>query len=1224
MFEAAPRLYLIDCLRKDLLGPRSGLRESLPRASDPRDEYVTGVLDVDSRHLSAEEQVASELESPCDGPDACAGEEMEWDRPTGLVEWTPSCDPRREPSAMGLSWVVRGPANAGVDVACTLAGYRRQEEVWQRRPHAWVHRFGLHQPRQEFVLEPTGCKLLFRCRNRGDDCYQLNLMLVHLGWNDQPRTRTERLLFQPQLRVLLDPELQALGLWEFESAGQVGEESRLRLLYRDSPVMARGHFCAAVWRSIDPQRSDNESPWQWPDGELLSVSDRSRFANCDLRSEFLPVIPVQSPDVEWRHDHGPSPELSARSLSECFGLESIQAALAPLVAGYGVWIENLQVELDEIPERYREQARHHLQLCRESQTRMGQGLQLLLEDAQARLAFCFANRALALQAEWKGVELSWRPFQLGFWLQSLVGLTQADHPDRMICDLLWFPTGGGKTEAYLAIVAYVLGLRRLRRPGFDGTGVISRYTLRLLSIQQFRRALGLVTACEVLRTQSHGLLRGWRPQGSQGPDWLWGESRFSTGLWVGESVTPNSLQSTGFPDRIPGAVDLLSGKESLRGHGEPAQVLDCPCCNACLSIPEEESFQSSLTLHHLVRLDANEPFPSLDALSTHLVQVRKCGLSGQTLSFELEGTLKASILNEWWSQIRREWLTPPQTLAAQFTRPGYFLRFAGNKPVDFEVYCPNPGCLLNQEDWSEQSPTGPIVPPQPELQGRIPIPALTVDEQLYGRPPSLLLATVDKFARLAYEPKAATLFGNVEYHHPQQGYYRVHCTRERGKPHPPRQNLSRKVEVFRAPELILQDELHLIDGPLGSMVGLYETVIQRLCAQQEPPKYIASTATVREAADQVRSLFQRELRQFPSAGLSASDNFFARLPPGDAYQKSGSGRLYMGLCAPGRGPITPLVRCWAAVLQAVSDMPVAEATRDAYFTPVGYFNSIHQLALVGGLWRQSILQRLQLIGTPVRELLDPVELSSRIESERLPILLKALESPLPAAAHGVLATSMFGTGVDVSRLSLMLVHGQPKTTSSYIQATGRVGRQQPGLVLTALSSTRPRELNHYEYFTGYHLQLYRGVEPVTVFPFAPRARERGLGPLCVAALRQRADVEECWRDRSQGARRMANGLDDSELEALVSMILHRAEAQPELRRPRTEAVEEEVQAALRRWQEHAREYSQLDYEEYSIAKAPTLPVVLGDPQHLTAHLPVVFRNAPQSLREVEPTTGFKI
>ena len=407
MFETAPRLFLIDTLRKDLLGPRQGIRETMPRASDPRDEYVSGLLDVDCRSLSPEEQSEVVLSDPPEGVEVCEGEEQEWDRPTGLVEWTPSCDPRREPSAVGLSWMVRGSRSSSLEVACTLAAYRRQADHWERQPFAWVQRFDLNQDRQEVVLEPLRSKLLFRCRERGPGCFQLNLMLVHLGWHDQPRTHTERLIFQPQLRVLLGEGLEPLGLWEFESAAEIGEESRLRLLYRDSPVMARGHFCAAVWRDIDPERPDKIGPWSWSDGALLAESDRQRFAACDLRTEFLPIMPVQTPSVAWDTKYGPPPQLSARKLADCSDVLQLRQALEPLLGGYQQWIHGVEQAVKDLPSRYQAQAREHLGLCQESLDRMSQGVTLLLEDAQSRAAFSFANQALAMQAEWKGVELNW-------------------------------------------------------------------------------------------------------------------------------------------------------------------------------------------------------------------------------------------------------------------------------------------------------------------------------------------------------------------------------------------------------------------------------------------------------------------------------------------------------------------------------------------------------------------------------------------------------------------------------------------------------------------------------------------------------------------------------------------------------------------------------------------------------------------------------------------------
>jgi hypothetical protein len=1227
MFENAPRLYLIDCLRKDLLGPRGGHLEQLPRENDPRDEYVTGILDVDPMLLSAQER-DDEQEDEVSAADSDCGQDEEWDRPSGFTQWTPACDPRREPSAMGISWIVRGPLGSAIDVACTLAQYHRPEGlIWQRRPSAWVHRFELKLGAQEFPLEPLQARLLLRCRRR-HDCFQITLMLVHQ--NPSTRNRTERLLFQPQLRVCLDSALERVALWEFETtnAGGLGEESRLRLLYRDQPVLARGHFCAAIWREIDPEgKSESPSPWSWEDGVLLDTADCQRFSKCDLRTEFLPAVAVQSPSTDWPEQVGPSPQRSAQKLADLAQQGQLQPALQPLVAGYTHWIDRLEMEVDTLPARYREQALDHVQNCRASRDRIQSGLDLLVEDVQARQAFAFANQAMALQARWKGSELEWRPFQIGFWLQCLQGLTEANHPDRQYCDLLWFPTGGGKTEAYLAMIAYVMGLRRLRHPGFDGTAVISRYTLRLLSIQQFRRALGLVTACEVLRIHA--------------PERQWGEHRFSVGLWVGNNVTPNRMQSITHPSNfVPGALQLLTDQQPTRGHGEPAQVLDCPACGCALALSEEDLASVTFALHLVVEQRSPEPPPDLEVLKNHHLEALELRVHAHneegifTLSFRLQGSPRASFVNDWWEEVRREWKYPPVLLAAQAARPGYFVlsrtsaRAAQPIAYDFEIYCPDPGCTLNQQPpFFEKLPQA-APHSRNALQTRMPIPAVTVDEQIYGRPPSLLLATVDKFARLAYEPRAATLFGNVEYYHPYEGYYRKYCHRgeESGvrQPHPAPQNLAQSVAAVPPPELILQDELHLIDGPLGSMVGLYETVIDRLCSRLSPPKYVASTATVREAGHQVESLFQRKLRQFPSPGLSASDNFFALLPEGNPYQQEGSGRLYLGLCAPGRGSITPLVRCWATLLSANEKIADSLEAKDAYMTPVGYFNSLNQLALVAGLWRQYIPQRLLNL-SQTRELVEPVELSSRMESERLPLLLKSLETPWPDCAHGVLATSMFGTGVDVSRLSLMVVHGQPKTTSSYIQATGRVGRQQPGLIITALSSSRPRELNHYEYFPGYHLQLYRGVEPVTVFPFAPRARERGMGPACVALLRQQLNANELWRDRSTGARRMQDSRHEAAVEELVELFCQRSQDQPEVRRPDAEAVRSEARQALDRWQQLAERWpDQLDFEEYTLLKAASKPVVLGDPQHVASHLDVVFRNAPQSLREVEPTTGFKV
>lgn len=298
---------------------------------------------------------------------------------------------------------------------------------------------------------------------------------------------------------------------------------------------------------------------------------------------------------------------------------------------------------------------------------------------------------------------------------------------------------------------------------------------------------------------------------------------------------------------------------------------------------------------------------------------------------------------------------------------------------------------------------------------------------------------------------------------------------------------------------------------------------------------------------------------------------------------------------------------------------------------MGYFNAIRELAGALTLYRQDIPERLSHIasmsGTTARDPGEEVELSSRRDSTELPGLLTSLAKPLPDARDIVLSTSMFGTGVDIDRLGLMIVNGQPKTTSSYIQATGRVGRSQGGLVVTFFRASRPRDLDHFEFFTGYHRAIYRYVEPITVTPFAARARERALGPVTVALLRQAQQVRGVLVSQNWAARNNANRMQSlrhssAELQVINQVINERSQAQTETRRPPIDEVDREVRAGLDLWQEVADRQTGLVYEEYAIEKDPTSPVVLGDEQHQERNFTVVFRNSPQSLRDVEGMTRF--
>lgn len=1292
------RDQLLVSLVKEVLGPRRGPQEVLRPDEDPLDEYITGVL-APFRAASVEQDAETDLVGEGDsGADdqADSGSDVGAPALDPASLPAPSLDPRARPASLGISFVLSAAASPVVGVACTWARYSRGAgTAWARSPSGeyWpaldCSARGSHTSRSD-----AGVQLVVRSRQDGTR-WHVTLFLVNRTPSIGARATVEEHVFQPEIRIVASDGTQVLPIEE----GAPGDETEdsVVLLYRDRLPMARGHLCGAIWKVVDPQRPypqgglPPEPPFAWVDGPVVFPPPVAQlFQWPDLRTEYVPSFPISAPLMHWQ-DPSSAPVLDPAQLCEIWDPAMLRGALEPIPDGYQDWIDSQRVQVASLPGRFQAGATANLDQCQSACNRIRNGIRVLETSADARLAFSFANKAIAMQATWRNRALQWRPFQLAFQLLNLPGLVDDSHSDRSVCDLLWFPTGGGKTEAYLGLAAFSLGFRRLRaqregRPQSGaGTAVISRYTLRLLTVQQFRRALALITACEWLRVDSTGRAVGWRPRACMDPTPSpWGQVRFSVGLWVGGSVTPNNIQTFQYMDRLKklqtvrGAIDILEGHE---GDGEPAQVLNCPRCDAVLAIPPDGFQRGERRTLHFVLGGISGPLPSAQALSTPTFQVSAINVSAHadptfctaSVSFTVGADAKPQTIDDWFqSTIMRQLGRGPWLVSARASRPGYFIRETSwgirrraTKPFEFEIYCPDPACELNTNTrWSEETPCGgwPVPDAFRDSAGnstRIPIPAWTVDEQVYGRTPSMVIATVDKFARLSFRPEAASMFGNVDRYSEALGYYRSWCPPRgpsTGLPSTPQQECSGgrfvTVEPLRPPELILQDELHLIEGPLGSMVGLYETAIDLLASGPEFPdrriKYIASTATVRRAEQQVSSIFQRQLAVFPPSAIAADDSFFARIPDSHPADSSGAGRLYVGICAPGRGAQTPTVRLWSRILQHCADRRAAGAPAgdlDPFWTLVGYFNAVRELAAAVALARQDIVQRLVSVSPSPRQLEqgEPVELSSRSDSLELPGLLDHLSAGLGTSqtpANAVVATSMFGTGVDVERLGLMVVHGQPKTTSSYIQATGRVGRRAGGLVVTFLRAARPRDLNHYEFFVGYHSALYRYVEPVTVSPFSPRARDRALGPVGVALLRQAAHlrligapvrVDDCWRPQQRidggwfcRAAEMARRRQDPDVQIIPSVFERRAAAQPPGRAPPPGVTDSHAASELDRWQQVAGQAGNaLLYSESTMVNPASSPVVLGDLGHLVAGLPVAFENAPNSLRDVEATTTIK-
>jgi hypothetical protein len=797
---------------------------------------------------------------------------------------------------------------------------------------------------------------------------------------------------------------RTIGLENEEAEAQSYE-----LLYRHCKEFAAGHGVAANWKQ----------------GE-----DRNRATK--IWTDFMPAQELAG--LVAPTDIAGGAILDMKSLASCNEPASLVSALQPIVEKYKEWILKRSEKLKEAPfgsdAVLRGVAEEHLSRCEASAERMALGLKILAKDREAYEAFLFANNAMwdqRIHSLWaqanrkrgrvegdpkefdEPLSRTWRPFQMGFILQCIAGIADPSGlgaKDRRTADLLWFPTGGGKTEAYLGLSAFALGLRRLRAASghYDGAGVtiLMRYTLRLLTVQQFQRASALISSCELIRRAD--------PQ-------KWGREPFRIGLWVGRNTTPNQYSGDG------GALDALTRLrqgQRTRG-GSPVQLFSCPRCGEALA-----NERNGVPLNNAYRAD--------DA-SRRII-----------------------------------------------------------------IACRNPICEL-----TENASPG------------VGIPAVIVDDEIYRLCPSLVIATVDKFAQLAYNGRTQTLFGRRNRWSDTFG----HLGDAQGDKIEGRTirdaNLA---SALLPPELVIQDELHLISGPLGTLVGLYETAIDSLCRTDTetpiPAKIVASTATIRRAPQQLRRLYARDgVSIFPASGISAQDAFFAQEQPINPNEDRSAGRLYLGINAPGTSQKTLLVRVYSILLAAAqAELNENAAAADPYATLVGYFSSLRALGGAKRLVEDDVRNvRLNFLSNrrelPQRRISEQAhELTSRKKSWEIPSLLKLLERSFPRDQGNypvdvLLATNMISVGVDIDRLGLMVVAGQPKSTSEYIQATSRVGRANPGLVITMYNWLGVRDLSHYERFRSYHDALYRYVEAISVTPYSSRALDRGLRGVLVSMARLR-------------------------------------------------------------------------------------------------------------------------
>jgi hypothetical protein len=1295
------REILIRDLYREILGPRGGPYEEMGKEENPYNEYLTGKIiprsfrtmgrPPDTEPINLNSGISAE------SVDDLSDREFDGAFPfeNEPYELNPSINPR----SFGISFLAEGNWEEPVKICVSWGRYRKEKRgdswVWKRYPEHFIREIRFRDPNTEYGPENNDVErehegVILYARRVPDEGYRgerstvIITVVNDLKVADESSAEpVEETLFQPSIRVKF-PE----GL-HFPSIN-TGEDfqDELDFLYRQKPVYSRGFMCSSVWKDVDFSKFDLDT--FWPDGKC---SEECReFELPEVRSEFVPLYLVLSPRFdEWPTEYSDvPPELSPDKLSEMWTQEQIENYIGPLIDGYRKWLkrneENLKrCKFGEITIRIVDNIiKKECKLL----VRMEKGIDILKKDELARLAFCFANKAINEQHRWGvGKEgdgtFKWYPFQLAFIISSLESIVDTKSADRNEVDLLWVPTGSGKTETYFALMLIALSHRRLRSlhhkdytGRYGGTSVITRYTLRLLTVQQFLRTLRIATAAEYLRVfQTTGKERGWRPSGCETKgDLIYGSLKFSIGLWVGSSITPNKLEK---------AIEYMEkrGKEAIKESDiNPVIIEKCPACSAWLSIPDGGLKNGEVIYSTVKRKDpsVNAPF----TLSNHpafesdiIIPVGK-QVGPITLKLRIKDANEMNLMD--FKTAIEELISTSglENLSLNVTLPGYFMRKQNRrkqarKIKDFDIYCPNPQCPLNNEiNYIEGAPSTLSVasgaerkslpdgyfPEDSEVMmfgnSRIPIPAYTVDDQIYAHCPSIIVSTVDKFVSIAYEPESGAIIGNVNVYNVHDGFKREGT----GKVKRVRKDEDEiSITPFDPPELIIQDELHLIEGPLGSFFGLFETVFEMLIREAGGrPKYITSSATVKEAVRQIKLLFARDIFQFPPPGPTIDDSFFMRYPDltlsqEDGWDEKRRGRIYMGYFSQGTSVITSISRIISRVLCSTE---ACKSSGDSkYFkTIVAYFNALRELGGGVSVYKEDVLERLEILKNggfrpcPGKNFDGSkfIELSSRMGSSGLSRTLQKLEddkdNDFDGMYEALFTTSMFGTGVNISHLSLMIVDGQPKTTSQYIQATGRVGREHGALVLTLLRAGRPRDMSHYELFLNYHRRTYSEVEDATVSPFSDGTLRLASGLALVSYLRNCRNGDGLWMDNAWGhlIAEKERWSDFDEINSFIQQMEERlGRAIDDAKR--NNAIIDHFKNQLDNWFTKAKEvklsggslcFSTNDpYNRYNRKNDKCKNVVLAGPRETSeakkGNMKVVFKNVPRSMREIEEMIRFE-
>ena len=1047
------RDYIVNEIKNNIIGPRSNDEKI---NFNPKNEYFSGILFPNDWDLDDEDKES-------DGNDT--GDD---DAGTSQI----SKDKLYKQSSFGLTCLLKKETKK-INAKILFGIYSDSDEQYHYQRTHYEKNFLIDTTLPEgthYFANDSKFYIQYRIHKKSDSL-QLEMYVVN-GNKVKNKDSLKELMFQPELIITsLDSDYCFIeDHKEIDTFSESKEDKHMKLLFDDRISFGIGHLCAVTWN----------------DDEI-----KDRCIN-KISTTFLPI----EKNILIKPNEEKKDYLNMNKIANCNSVQELREILLPLVSDYDEWITKVENEkLKNIPSQYADSAKSKIsEIRREVIPRIREGIESVTSESNPNAfdSFKFVNLAIAwqqtmgiwaksnmtfddqikrLKRNQKSIEkqrkstdeqkqsaidqidlqiknlkdekisnpeprspsddVNWRLFQIAFILLNLESIVNPKSQYRETVDLLWFPTGGGKTEAYLGLVAFTIAYRRLNgKIGNElsdkslGVTVLMRYTLRLLTVQQFQRAALLMCACEkIRRTDQHK----W---GSDNP--------FQVGLWVGGDVTPNKREKGGYSAMAQKyACHDRGGDITKIQNNNPYSLINCPWCGNALH--------------------------------------------------ERNGDVTG---------IPRQW----------------------------RLFCSRTGCMFSKKDDKTSVDNS--------------LPVVITDEDVYSRCPSLLIATVDKFAAISWDPNCKSIFGKVENYCRYCGYYQ---SNSKGKhTHPKEPNKPKNYLEVRPsmspPELIIQDELHLISGQLGTTFGLYETGLEYLMTSEKgiKPKIIASTATTRASEEQIQKLFNRNKTNiFPPQVINFGDTFFSEIKTDDDSKK-----LYLGVLATNKSGLTVQAKISATIfynIKTLIEFGVPDSYLDPYYTLVSYYNSIKDLGSSSISFKDSVPKFIHVIenqsgepkfcnSTNPATLLDKItldpklekklgsryyelfekELTSRQPSGEIPEILRELNQKSNETDKPVdllLATNMLSVGVDIPRLGVMLVNGQPKKHSEYIQATGRIGRSNPGLIITLYSYTKPRDISQYEDFISYHSKFYQYVEKVSLTPFTFPSREMGLFGILVGLMR---------------------------------------------------------------------------------------------------------------------------